>query len=285
MIAAEKSALKRVFMTPSLSAEEIKRLETPLILSTTYALNRSATKKICVGLQPRSNGCIEPIIKLMTNQSGSGGGIVLDSPAWTMLQTHIPTIDEYFKTGLVNAWQANWLTQIPKPIQIGNQKIIFTASFGEKAVVFDRDTSMELQQQPSVDDGFEDDQPRRKKLRCYTPSVIMQKPTFQGLCDIVVCVDERFRRLERFKDNVQKCVDIMCHELRQFLPSDESPESIHEIRVKDLIDAHRGPLKESVERRLDPAFVEHFFNIVFAELTTLCIPYVTQALKNTINPT
>lgn len=77
-----------------LSNDEKKRLETPLILGTTYTLNQSETKKVSIGLQPRADGSIQPIVKLQNNTMA--GGIVFESGAWSVLQTHLPDISKYF---------------------------------------------------------------------------------------------------------------------------------------------------------------------------------------------
>ncbi|KAL6417212.1 hypothetical protein ACFW04_012906 [Cataglyphis niger] len=50
-----------------------------LLLSTTYGLNASYTKKIHVGLQATSENCFVPIVKLTGNYAD---GICLDTDTW-----------------------------------------------------------------------------------------------------------------------------------------------------------------------------------------------------------
>lgn len=260
-----------------LSTEEKKKLEAPLLLGTTYSLNYSGTKKISSGLQPRVNGDIVPIIVLQNNNSS--GGIVFESTAWSKLQTGLDDIGSYFTGGYKNyGWKTDLLT--PKPLKIEDVEVFFTTAFGSKSIVFDR--PMEESNTEDVNGGDDEntplEPPQKKKKRHYSPAIVMQKTSFDGLCNVTVCVEERFRRLQRHATHVKKCADYLCGEILLHIPATEQPGNMDETRVKELLTQNSESLRDAVRRRIDPSFLEHF-DILFLELKVFCIPFITNELK------
>lgn len=256
-----------------LTDEEKRRLETPLILGTTYTLNQSETKKVSIGLQPRANGIIQPIIKLQNNTMT--GGLVFEATEWNLLQTQLSEVSKYFKEGGQKiVWGSTWRT--PSPIEIGEFQLMFTSSYGAKSIVFDRRTTAPIE--PCIVEASEP-----KKRKNYSPAVVMQKTSFDGLMNIVVCLDERFKRLQRNITHVQKCVEILCSELLLYIPETETPDKINDLRVKELITNNFKVLRDAVKLRLDPSFVELTFGIVFLELTVLCVSFITNELKKSLS--
>lgn len=255
----------------ALSHEEVTRLEASLILGTTYPLNQSETKRISVGLQPQVNGDIRPIIKLQNNNSS--GGIVFDSAGFSKLQNHYPAIAKFFTGGTNPVWGSSWRT--PAPITIENCEIIFTTSFGAKAVVIDRRLSDHIKE-------IENGESTSKKSRNYTPAIVMQKITFEGLCNLTPCIEERFRRLQRIAPSVFGCMNMLCAELILHIPPSNIDTDIDETRIKELIKNNCKTLKDAIRFRLDVPFADQYFGIVFVESTTLCVPYITNELKKTI---
>lgn len=255
-------------MYPILTQDEKKKLEAQLILSTTYPLNQSETKRITVGLQTLMNGSIRPIIKLQNNNSP--GGVIFESLGFSSLQNNLPKIADYFVGGQNPVWGSSWRT--PSPIRIDECEIIFTTAFGAKSIVFDVPTT----------EQDENSEPPRKKARTYSPSVVMQKTTFEGLCNILPVVEERFRRLQRVAPHVNMCIHLLCAELILHIPQKDTHEKIDELRIKDLIKNNYQSLKEAVKMRLDATFVENYFGVVFMEATIWCVPFVTNELKKAV---
>lgn len=268
-----KPDLQPSAMELGLTEDEKKRLELPLILGTTYALNQSETKKVSVGLQLRDDGSIQPVAKLQNNSMA--GGIVFESKDWNLLQTHLPAISKYFEGGQKTAWGSDWRS--PSPIRVADCEIRFTSSFGTKSIAFDRRGLETIAEKD--DDKDEGLGTPPKKRRKYSPAIVLQKPSFDGLIALMVCTDERFRRLQRHVAQVQLCFDVLVAELLMYIPSKETRENIDSFRVKDLIKNNFKALKESVKRRLDPSFVEFTFGIVFLELTVLGIPLIILEIR------
>jgi len=47
--------------------------------------------------------------------------------------------------------------------------------------------------------------PAMKKRRTYAVAIVMQKITFQGLKNVVKCVDARLKHLQSLTNNVNEC--------------------------------------------------------------------------------
>lgn len=153
-----------------------------LLLSTTYGLNLSHTKKIHVGLQATNEGCYVPIVKLTGNYVE---GICFDTVTWHQFQTCMSQMRLYF--------DENQKTR-PSPIIINNISVNFTSAYGSKAVL----VSYRENTEHSTDSGRETEeeeedqtQPLLKKRKTYSVAVVMQRAIFLGLENIAKCVEMR----------------------------------------------------------------------------------------------
>ncbi|XP_039315431.1 uncharacterized protein LOC120359998 [Solenopsis invicta] len=64
----------------------------PMLLTTTYGLNNSHTKRILVGLQTTKKGIFEPVVKL----SGSNAdGVYFDAESWLQFQENMGVMSDY----------------------------------------------------------------------------------------------------------------------------------------------------------------------------------------------
>lgn len=251
---------------PFLLSDEIKRLAAPLILSTTYPLNRSATKKLVIGLQPQMDGHFEPSIKLINKEETAG--IALNCDTWADVTDHVGGIMEYYdSTGFSAIRQRD-------PVQLGEYKIVYTTSYGKKAIAFDH-----CRKQPESVAVLMDCEPENQKKFYHPPPLLLQKSTFEGLIQLIVCVDERLHRLHRYSADVDKCFDSIVANLRVKLP-DEPMEDLTIPKVQNLLKKHEKDLKNSAQNSgMSLVFLEHFFNITYAELTVLCVPLIINEMK------
>ena len=162
-------------------------------LTTTYPLNNSASKKVIDGLYYSKNfKCFKPFIQLLNSHYTHG--LKLNSNTWSVIQNRFQDITLYFDN-LGNIERND-------KIRLNDVDIIFTTSYGTKSVIFDR--------------GFTN-QESTKRRKTYTPAVIMQKRTFEGLKRTAVCIDERFHRLERITSLVNQCKDLINDELGKII--------------------------------------------------------------------
>ena len=108
----------------NMSSNNVRRNEQQnLLLSTTYGLNSSHTKKIHVGLQGMNEGRFLPIVKLTGNYVD---GICFDIGTWQQFRAYIDDIEQYLSE--------NKKTR-PSPIIVNNISINFTSAHGVKTML------------------------------------------------------------------------------------------------------------------------------------------------------
>ena len=119
---------KRITMTET----DEKILEKSLnfnILTSTYPLNNSASKKVVVGLYYSKNSkCFKPFIQLLNSHYTHG--LKLNSNTWSDIQNRFHDITLYFEN-LGNIERND-------KIRLNDVDIIFITSYGTKSVIFDR---------------------------------------------------------------------------------------------------------------------------------------------------
>lgn len=103
-----------------------------LLLSTTYALNKSNSKRAIVGLElDEEEATFKPVIKL----SGSGSPskyVTLDMHAWELIVDQMDTMKNYLTSGY-NASYQDFFGE-PSLIMLRDHVINFTTSFKDKAI-------------------------------------------------------------------------------------------------------------------------------------------------------
>ncbi|EFN79641.1 hypothetical protein EAI_08602 [Harpegnathos saltator] len=95
-----------------------------MLLSTTYSLNTSDTKRMQIGLQASNDGTtFEPTIKLSGNTSTE---IQFDFATWEKFKEYMKYIDDYLHS----------VTRVvPEPVHINYMTITFTTAYGTRAIM------------------------------------------------------------------------------------------------------------------------------------------------------
>lgn len=266
---------RKIFKTHTHS---LKQTEKHLLLSTTYGLNHSFTKKINVGLGLRGDSEYELLIRLVNN---SCGGICLKLDSWIALIDATDIISDYFAFDIYA--DAQWYFET---LDLGECKLTFTTAHGARAIRFDvpaadADISSNAIDDDARDGDHEDDQPSAKRQKLYQPSIVMQKTTFDGLKSLVPCVQERIRMLKKLKDDVNTCkklfAEFITEKVKTLLPTQPSLQSISQIaqREYDAAVEHIKPL-------IDLEFRENYLDIVLLEISKLFPYYVAAQVKQLI---
>lgn len=240
------------------------RSRNQLLLSTTYGLNASASKKLTVGLEIQPNGTFEPVVRLINH---STYGIILDSSSWTILLQNVDKITSYFALDyniLCSTWE--------EPIVMGEYNLRFTTSHGSKAIIFDPRTDA------VNDEGYDSEGFIAKKQKLYTPAIVMQKTTFDGLKNVIVCVDERFRRFYRLASSINQCKKQLVQEICEYLAAEDAKSSSEDF-IKKVISVKFEHLKERTRSNLQQGFIEYYFDIVILELTTLFLDDIANEVR------
>lgn len=234
-------------------SENTKRPSLPLLLSNVYELNNSATKKACIGLQYNEvEEKYQPVIQL--KNSCYSRGLVIDIKSWQELQEKTIDIDEYFKYGVTPT-----ATQ-PARIQLSCIDIDFSTSYGMKSVVF-------------ANRKYVDSQPPKKRKRGYEPSIVIQKATFENLKSLFVCIDERYRRLDRIAHEATYCKKLLREEVQKIISVEDFKKPNSDIIVKNVMFDRREYLQDLVLNKFQSAryqtFVNIYFDMFFIELVIL----------------
>ncbi|KAJ8671415.1 hypothetical protein QAD02_002674 [Eretmocerus hayati] len=99
-----------------------------LLLSTTYALNKSNTKRICIGLEGE-NGLYRRVIKFHS----SGKPMTLTAADWQHLKDHFDAINNYFRN------QQAFNDEFGKcnKIYLQNHDLTFATTYGTRTILID----------------------------------------------------------------------------------------------------------------------------------------------------
>lgn len=241
----------------------LKKFQKHLILSTTYGLNKSFSKKVIVGLEEQTDGKFEPAIRVMNNCSY---GITFKLNSWTKLNQEINQISAYFDSDCSQSEE--WKNDV----DINEYFIVFTTSHGAKAIVFDP--------KPEEDEEHPDDN-STKKLKLYSPSIVMQKTSFDGLKNIIPCLNERFQQIDKLTESVNLSKNFLVQAVCSYLEEQDTGPPSEEF-IKQLILAKADRLKEDSQSILQPEFVKHHHEIVFLEFMALFAESFASEIKQSI---
>ncbi|XP_071637538.1 uncharacterized protein [Temnothorax longispinosus] len=225
-----------------------------MLLSTTYGLNSSHTKRIHVGLQATSEGVFVPLVKLTGN---CADGVYFDEKLWQQFQENMGLVSEYLNGE--SKLKSN-------SIFINNISVNFTSAYGARSILLaykekEEDTSARTNKRTG-----EENCPPTKKRKTYAVAIVMQKPTFLGLKNIAKCIDAHLLHLKSVAENVNNCARYLIKEIELNLPKSYIDEDI----VKLTLRGNYFDIELNVRTQItDLTFLDTYFNIVMLELILL----------------
>jgi len=236
-----------------------------MLLSTTYGLNSSYTKKIHVGLITEDN--VEPdFLPVVKLTSHGAAGICFDMESWQKFQENMETMSTYLSGDKIN------LSSI-----IFNKIIInFTTAYGARAILIAyRENEQEDLSSETAEDASANG-PRPKKRKTYNIGIVMQRTTFQGLENIVDCVNANLNRLNLISNNVNECAQYLINEIQLKLPVSGA---INNSIVKLTIRGNSKEIERNVRTQLkDLVFLDVYFEITFLEIISLYFEQIVHAI-------
>lgn len=254
----------------------LKKSERHLVLSTTYGLNISWSKKITVGLRLRIDGTFEPVIRLINNYSS---GVSLTVAAWEDLIESFELVDTYLDKK--DAKSENKLYDLTNDtIALDNSMMRFTTAHGSRVVAFYTRASDVPE---SADDGDEASEgpSSAKKSKTYTPMIVMQKGTFDGLKNIACCISARLTRLESLMKDVNVSKDAMVKYFASVLLIRKMKSPTLQ-QIGALVCEEADTAREVVSLQCDTNFKDMYFEIVFAELSRLFLAYIIADVRQSV---
>jgi hypothetical protein len=242
--------------TARMNPDERRSERLHMLLTTTYGLNNSQTKRIHVGLQTTNKGIFEPVVKLSGNNAD---GVYLDEESWQEFQENLPLINEYLSSNN-NKFK-------PDPIVLKNNiSINFTSSYGSRSILLTckEDEKPHSKENTSEENG--DSTSPTKKRKSYAVAIVMQKTTFQGLENVVRCVNCYLQHLKSLSNVVNECAQYLIKEIELKLPRSYVDRDI----IKLTLRGNYNEIEFNVRTQIkDLSFLDMFFNIIFLELTSV----------------
>ncbi|XP_072763723.1 uncharacterized protein [Anoplolepis gracilipes] len=236
-----------------------------MLLSTTYGLNSSYTKKIHVGLMASDGEELDflPIVKL---SSHSAEGICSDMESWQKFQENMEQMSLYLNGD-----------KIKQSMIIINKIIInFTTAYGARAVLV---AYRENVQEDLPSENIEDTNangPTPKKRKTYSVAIVMQRATFLGLENIVGCVNARLNQLNLISNSVNECARYLMNEIEINLPINSN---INSSIIKLLINSNSKEIERNVRIQLkDLSFLDIYFEITFLEIISLYLNQIVHMI-------
>jgi len=157
-----------------------------MLLSTTYGLNNSHIKRLYVGLQTTNEEVFKPLVKVETTQT-----------EFILMQTRSSS----FYIGLMNEYLTGDNKLKPNPVIIKNIYISITTAYGVRSILMTYKENEEGHSMENIigelrrDKETAESSPAAKKRRTYAVAIVMQKTTFQGLENVVKCIDAHLKHL------------------------------------------------------------------------------------------
>ncbi|XP_072743782.1 uncharacterized protein [Anoplolepis gracilipes] len=237
-----------------------------MLLSTTYGLNSSYTKKIHVDLMVSDGEELDflPIVKL---SSHSAEEICFDMESWQKFQENMEQMFLYLNGDKIKQ----------STIIIDKIIINFTTAYGARAVLV---AYRENVQEDLPSENIEDTNangPTPKKRKIYSVAIVrMQRATFLGLKNIVGCVNARLNQLNLISNSVNEFARYLMNEIEINLPINSN---INSSIIKLLIKSNSKEIERNVRIQLkDLSFLDIYFEITFLEIISLYLNQIVHMI-------
>ncbi|XP_048515905.1 uncharacterized protein LOC125502155 [Athalia rosae] len=261
----------------------LKKSDRHLLLSSKYGLNASWSKKLTVGLRLRMNGTFEPVVRLINNYSS---GVSLGLEGWASLIANLPKLEEYFVKK--DAPGDNLFALVNNTIALdGGCSLRFTTAHGAKVIAFySTETSgngddATIENSTQEDDEEDTTTQGAKRRKVYTPVIVMQKVTFDGLKHIACCANERLLQLDALLGDVNRSKESVVRYFASIITARKikapTLQQIHGAVCDDIETA-----REVVCLQFDIGFRDYFFDIVYCEMMRLFLSYIVADIRQSV---
>lgn len=250
-----------------------------LLLSTTYALNKSNSKSVSIGLQYNA-GYYHEVIKL----GGSGAShknITLDRGNWKTFKDQFEIVSAY----LEDSYDFYHRFGRPNKIFLQNLDVDFTTAYGQK--------SISISERPVAVQNFDDDESTRQpaykksKVASHPPGIVIQQATFEGLRAQSNLIDLKLNFFKEIVGKVNRTTDIILEYLKKELEK-ETPEDVKNIinnlkEFKRFYAIHNDDLNNYVTEKMvddnNDFYKSQYLKIVLNEIVAFNLPFITNDLR------
>lgn len=231
-----------------------------LICASTYALNKSNSKSITVGLTLKG----QEFITVIQITGTSAKTLNFDTSSWMEFNHHFDVIDAYFGDSVTYA-------KMGSPVKIYGRgyDLSFTTSYNKKAVL--------LEERPYMNDGT----PMFKRRRTtMPPTSIMQETTFEGIRRIADSVLTKIDLLDQVKIECTKILEAMINYFDE-IRLQQRPEMFRDIFLFRKLCSERMEEIEDFIGIYDntPAILQYFNRLLCREMLSFEVNSLLNILK------
>lgn len=257
-----------------------------LFLATTYALNKSNSKRVCIGLE-HYNGYFHEVVKIINNDKYNTT-VTLDHHDWNCFRDQFDPINSYFKDSYAFYHDHGK----PNKIFLTHHDLAFTTSYGTKSILLEERPSKKEEEKPATNDNnhsMDTDEPHCKKMKVVkpTPSIVMQYPTFEGLRKQSLLIDLALDELKSHVGKVNRTLDLINEYLKNIM-SREGEEQNNRMILSDLkgFQGFYGVLNADIEGYVteklpdDDSFINDKLKFVLAEILAYGLPIIMNDMRN-----
>lgn len=263
---------------------DFKRELPNLLMSTTYALNKSNSKRVCVGLEHR-NGYYHQVVKII-NSGSFNKHLTLEESDWKSLSNEFNMISAYFE----NSYSFFHEYNNPSKVFLSNYDISFTTSYGTKSISIDERPKVSREYQDEDDtQNVSSGEPSVKKIKIQAqpPGVVMQHTTFNGLKNVSGLVDLHLERLREAVGKVNRTNDLIFEFLKKQLESEDAENmrtTLNNYKLfKQFYYIHNASLEAFVMQTIITDSIDFFktlyLPVVFKEICTFDLPLIFKDLR------
>lgn len=260
-----------------------------IFLATTYALNKSNSKRVCIGLE-HYNGYFHEVVKLI-NTDKYNTTVTLDHHDWNCFRDQFEPINSYFNDSYAFYREHGK----PNKIFLSHHDLAFTTSYGTKSILLEERPQSKEEKTANNDNNqsMDTDEPHCKKMKLAKapPSIVMQYPTFEGLRKQAVLIDLALDELKGCVGKVNRTLDLI-NEYLQDKMQKEGEEQNNRIILSDLkgFQGFYGVLNADIEGYVteklpsdDDYFINDKLKFILAEILAYGLPIIMNDLRNSFN--
>lgn len=245
-----------------------------MLLSTTYALNKSNSKWAAVGLELIGSELV-PTVKFSCSSSHSRT-INFNENNWRLFKEAFNEITEF----LQEAYKPPDSTDTP-PVHLSGYDVKFTTAYSKRSITIEETVA----ENTAVEDDDDDDGEPAAKKKKYAPLLTcFHKVTFEGLTAVRPCIDARLARLAKHAVKlilIRDCIIEYLHEVvrtagvsaakSSFLKNYPAFLQYYNL-YSNVIHIH---VNEKLEEMSEPAM-----EIALLEIVAFCLPNIYNELHD-----
>lgn len=274
-----------------------------MLLSSTYAINRSNSKRVSVGLE--FNGeCFVPVIKLCSSGSPQNY-ISLNEISWELFYAASGEIESY----LQNGYAAYSEFSQPKNIELPYHTITFGQSYGNNAIIVSKRSNNPVKKSVGPQEDLEEKETssisaldsifepqtevKRKSNTNSNAGIVMQMTSYSGLKEMVPVIMIKFNEMRQKSEVVNRAYASIIECLTEKFLYEATDKVKNCLKISHFFRQYYVIIKNDIENYVKEKFVHDLSNVsldenslelILAELFACYLQYIALDVKNKLFP-